>query len=69
MREDRVDWLVNHIHVACLSLLRLKKLAPYGGDPAFLALQQGFLQHGRRLMDFIREREAGEREQLGRGGF
>ena len=62
MTADRVDWLVNHIHVACLSLLRLKKLAPYGGDPTFVTLQQGFLLHGRRSMDFIRARETGERE-------
>jgi hypothetical protein len=62
MTADRVDWLVNHIHVTCLSLLRLRKLAAYGGDPTFVAMQQGFLLHGRRLMDFIRERESTERE-------
>ena len=57
MIEDRVDYLVNHLHVACLSLLRLKKMDIYGQDPSFLELLGGFLQHSRELMDLIRHRE------------
>lgn len=57
MIEDRVDYLVNHLHVACLSLLRLKKVEMYGQDPSFLELLGGFLQHSRELMDLIRDRE------------
>lgn len=60
MIEDRVDWLVNRHHVACLALLRLKKPAAYGRAPAFLTLLRGFLHHGGQLMEFIRERESGQ---------
>jgi len=57
MIEDRVDCLVNRLHVTCLSLLRLKKIAVYGQDPGFIELLGGFLQHSRQLMDLIRDRE------------
>jgi hypothetical protein len=58
MREDRVDALVNRLHVTCLTLLRLKKEALYGQDPGFLELLGGYLAHSRQLMDLIRAREA-----------
>jgi hypothetical protein len=58
MTEDRVDALVNHLHLTCLTLLRLKKEAVYGQDPGFLELLGGFLLHSRQLMDLIRDREA-----------
>jgi hypothetical protein len=58
MTADRVDWLINRLHVTCLALLRLRKLPAYGGDPAFLALLTGVLHHGGQLMEFIRERES-----------
>ncbi len=58
MSEDRVDCLVNHLHVTCLTLIRLKKVAAYGRDPGFLELLGGYLLHSRQLMDLIRDREA-----------
>ncbi|HZE21235.1 MAG TPA: hypothetical protein VE082_04200 [Desulfobaccales bacterium] len=58
MSEDRVDSLVNRLHVTCLTLLRLKKEAAYGTDAGFLELLGGYLAHSRRLMDLIRAREA-----------
>ena len=58
MSEDRVDCLVNHLHVTCLTLIRLKKEAVYGQDPGFLELLGGYLLHSRQLMDLIRDREA-----------
>jgi hypothetical protein len=61
MSEDRVDCLVNRLHVTCLALLRLKKEAVYGQDPGFLELLGGFLLHSRQLMDLIRDREASGR--------
>jgi hypothetical protein len=61
MSEDRVDCLVNHLHVTCLTLLRLKKEAVYGQDPGFLELLAGYLLHSRQLMDLIRDREAAGR--------
>jgi hypothetical protein len=57
MSEDRVDYLINHLHVTCLTLLRLKKEAIYGQDPGFLELLGGYLLHSRQLMDLIRARE------------
>ena len=57
MSEDRVDCLVNSLHVTCLTLLRLKKEAIYGQDPGFLELLGGYLLHSRQLMDLIRDRE------------
>ena len=51
MSEDRVDCLVNHLHVTCLTLIRLKKEAVYGQDPGFLELLGGYLLHSRQLMD------------------
>ena len=57
MTEDRVDYYVNHLHVTCLTLLRLKKVAAYGQDPGFMELLGGFLNHSRQLMDLIRDRE------------
>ncbi len=57
MTEDRVDFYVNHLHVTCLTLLRLKKIDAYGQDPGFLELLGGFLNHSRQLMDLIRDRE------------
>jgi hypothetical protein len=57
MNEDRVDCLVNHLHVTCLTLLRLKKEAIYAQDPGFLELLGGYLLHSRQLMDLIRDRE------------
>jgi hypothetical protein len=58
MSEDRVDCLVNRLHVTCLTLIRLKKEAVYGQDPGFLELLGGYLRHSRQLMDLIRDREA-----------
>ena len=58
MSEDRVDCLVNRLHVTCLTLIRLKKEAVYGQDPGFLELLGGYLLHSRQLMDLIRDREA-----------
>jgi hypothetical protein len=58
MSEDRVDCLVNRLHVTCLTLIRLKKETAYGQDPGFLELLGGYLLHSRRLMDLIRDREA-----------
>ena len=57
MTEDRVDCLVNRLHVTCLTLIRLKKESVYGQDPGFLELLGGYLLHSRRLMDLIRDRE------------
>jgi hypothetical protein len=57
MTEDRVDFYVNHLHVTCLTMLRLKKVAAYGQDPGFMELLGGFLNHSRQLMDLIRNRE------------
>jgi hypothetical protein len=58
MSEDRVDCLVNRLHVTCLTLIRLKKESVYGQDPGFLELLGGYLRHSRQLMDLIRDREA-----------
>jgi len=58
MSDDRVDSLVNRLHITCLTLIRLKKEAHYGQDPGFLELLGGYLLHSRRLMDLIRDREA-----------
>jgi hypothetical protein len=57
MTEDRVDSLVNRLHVTCLTLLRFKKEAVYGQDPGFLELLGGYLMHSRQLMNLIRDRE------------
>ncbi len=57
MTEDRVDYYVNHLHVTCLTLLRLKKVEAYSQDPGFMELLGGFLNHSRQLMDLIRDRE------------
>jgi hypothetical protein len=57
MTEDRVDFYVNHLHVTCLTLLRLKKVEAYGQDPGFMELLGGFLNNSRQLMDLIRNRE------------
>jgi len=57
MTEDRVDFYVNHLHVTCLTLLRLKKVDAYSQDPGFMELLTGFLNHSRQLMDLIRDRE------------
>jgi hypothetical protein len=57
MTEDRVDYYINHLHVTCLTLLRLKKVDAYGQDPNFMELLGGFLNHSRQLMDMIRDRE------------
>ena len=57
MTEDRVDFYINHLHVTCLTLLRLKKIEAYGQDPGFMELLGGFLNHSRQLMDLIRNRE------------
>lgn len=57
MTEDRVDYYVNHLHVTCLTLLRLKKVEAYSQDPSFMELLGGFLNHSRQLMDLIRDRE------------
>lgn len=57
MTEDRVDFFVNHLHVTCLTLLRLKKVDAYGQDPGFMELLGEFLNHSRQLMDLIRDRE------------
>ena len=57
MTEDRVDFYVNHLHVTCLTLLRLKKVEAYSQDPGFMELLGGFLNHSRQLMDLIRNRE------------
>ena len=56
MSPDRVDCLINRIHVACLSLGRLRQEAGYQ-DQTFLGLLEGFLHHSRELMDLIRARE------------
>jgi hypothetical protein len=66
MSEDRVDCLVNHLHVTCLTLIRLKKEAVYGQDPGFLELLGGYLLHSRRLMDLIRDREGTAKLTQGR---
>jgi len=66
MKEDRVDCLVNHLHVTCLTLLRLKKEAGYGQDPGFLELLGGYLLHSRQLMDLIRDREETGKPSQGR---
>lgn len=57
MTEDRVDYYVNHLHVTCLTLLRLKKVETYSQDPGFMELLGGFLNQSRQLMDLIRNRE------------
>ena len=57
MTEDRVDYYVNHLHVTCLTMLRLKKVEAYSQDPGFMELLGGFLNHSRQLMDLIRNRE------------
>ncbi len=57
MTEDRVDFYVNHLHVTCLTLLRLKKVEAYAQDPGFMELLGGFLNHSRQLMDLIRDQE------------
>jgi hypothetical protein len=67
MMEDRVDYFVNHLHVTCLTLLRLKKVDAYGQDPGFLELLGGFLNHSRQLMDLIRARE--EMGQVTQGSY
>jgi hypothetical protein len=67
MIEDRVDYFVNHLHVTCLTLLRLKKVAAYGQDPSFMELLGSFLNHSRQLMDLIRDRE--ELGQATRGKY
>jgi hypothetical protein len=36
MSADRVDCLVNRLHVTCLTLIRLKKEVVYGQDRGFL---------------------------------
>jgi hypothetical protein len=61
MSDDRVDGLVNRLHVTCLTLIRLKKEAAYGQDRGFLELLGGYLLHSRQLMDLIRDREAREK--------
>ncbi|MFZ5448594.1 MAG: hypothetical protein ACOZFS_08180 [Thermodesulfobacteriota bacterium] len=66
MTEDRVDYFVNHLHVTCLTLLRLKKVEAYGQDPGFMELLGGFLNHSRQLMDLIRDREEMGRVSRGR---
>jgi hypothetical protein len=67
MTEDRVDFYVNHLHVTCLTLLRLKKVEAYAQDPGFMELLGGFLNHSRQLMDLIRNRE--EMGKLNRGSY
>ncbi len=67
MTEDRVDYYVNHLHVTCLTLLRLKKVEAYSQDPSFMELLGGFLNHSRQLMDLIRDRE--EMGKATRGGY
>jgi len=67
MTEDRVDFYVNHLHVTCLTLLKLKKVEAYSQDPGFLELLAGFLNHSRQLMDLIRDRE--EMSQVNRESF
>jgi len=57
MTEDRVDYYVNHLHVTCLTLLKLKKVEAYSQDPGFMELLGSFLNHSRQLMDLIRDRE------------
>jgi hypothetical protein len=57
MTEDRVDYYVNHLHVTCLTMLRLKKVEAYSQDPGFMELLGDFLNHSRQLMDLIRNRE------------
>lgn len=58
MKEDRVDWHCNRIHVACVGLQRLKKLESYRCDPVFVELLADFCSSGETLMALIREREA-----------
>jgi hypothetical protein len=68
MTEDRVDYVdyyVNHLHVTCLTLLRLKKVEAYGQDPGFMELLGGFLHQSRQLMDLIRAREEMGKTTLG----
>jgi hypothetical protein len=67
MTEDRVDYYVNHLHVTCLTMLRLKKVEAYSQDPGFMELLGGFLNHSRQLMDLIRTRE--EMGKLTQGGY
>jgi hypothetical protein len=67
MTEDRVDYYVNHLHVTCLTLLRLKKVEAYGQDPGFMEILGGFLNHSRQLMDLIRNRE--EMDKLNQGRY
>jgi hypothetical protein len=67
MTEDRVDYYVNHLHITCLTLLRLKKVEAYNQDPGFMELLGGFLNHSRQLMDLIRARE--EMGQATQGGY
>jgi hypothetical protein len=67
MTEDRVDYYVNHLHVTCLTMLRLKKVEAYGQDPGFMELLGDFLNHSRQLMDLIRNRE--ETGKLTRGRY
>jgi hypothetical protein len=67
MTEDRVDYYVNHLHVTCLTLLKLKKVEAYGQDPGFMELLGGFLNHSRQLMDLIRARE--EMGQVNQGRY
>jgi hypothetical protein len=67
MTEDRVDYYVNHLHVTCLTMLRLKKVEAYSQDPGFMELLGGFLNHSRQLMDLIRTRE--EMGKFTQGGY
>jgi hypothetical protein len=67
MTEDRVDYFVNHLHVTCLTMLRLKKVEAYSQDPGFMELLSGFLNHSRQLMDLIRNRE--EMSKLKQGPY
>lgn len=67
MTEDRVDFYVNHLHVTCLTLMRLKKVEAYGQDPGFMELLSGFLNQSRQLMDLIRDRE--EMSQVNQESF
>jgi hypothetical protein len=59
MKEDRVDWHCNRIHVACIGLQRLKKLESYRHDPIFVELLANFCCSGETLMALIREKETG----------
>jgi hypothetical protein len=67
MTEDRVDFYVNHLHVTCLTLLKLKKVEAYSQDPGFMELLGGFLNQSRQLMDLIRNRE--EMSRLNQGHY